>query len=268
MNEYITISGIDSPHAVTTEQARTMRDALLGQIKTVSKIATVDDATRAGEVLTRAKQLTRYIEIARTSAKEKPLQLCRDIDALGHELSDDLDAGAKRLGQLLAAYQAEQNRIAEQMRRDAWEEEQKIKREADRVEREAQEKVRREQAELDRKALVARSAANAEKYRQQAEAKRIQSELDQARRDDEARNRIIETRQTAVMAAPPKQAGIATRRVLKFKVDDVVQLYEAAPYLVKLEANTSALTSALKQLTGQQRLPGVTHWFENESVVR
>ena len=53
-----------------------------------------------------------------------------------------------------------------------------------------------------------------------------------------------------------------------FEILDIVALYEAAPYLVKMEPNVVALKAALRQLKPDQHLPGVKHWMEAKTHVR
>lgn len=266
--EYITISGITSPTAMTTAEARLLRDSLLAELEAVKTVTSAEQSDATAEIWRRATDLSRYIENAREAAKEKPLQLCRDIDKLGHELNDNLKAGTKRVGQVLAAWQTEQNRIAEQARRDAWEKEQEIDRESARVAKEAADKEAQRVAELERKASVARTPEKAQEYANAAQEVRSDAEQKQADRDDQTRNSIIATRQVAAVLAPRKQTGIATKQVLKFEVTDLTLLYESYPILVKLVANDQAIIAALKGLQAGRHIPGIRHWWVSESVGR
>jgi hypothetical protein len=104
----------------------------------------------------------------------------------------------------------------------------------------------------------------AERQRKEREAREAQEEQ---KRWDEA---ALKSAQAAEVVTAPtnKITGIAVGSEIKFEVTDIVALYEAAPYLVKLEANTSSIKAALKQLSPGQTLPGVRHWKEAKTVVR
>ena len=121
--------------------------------------------------------------------------------------------------------------------------------------RKIEENRRREAEELAEKARKAR------KEREAAEAKAEQERFERA---------ALESAKAAEMVTAPanKLAGVAVGPEIKFEVTDVVALYEAAPYLVKLEPNKAAIKAALKQLREGQSLPGVRHWKEAKTSVR
>lgn len=104
-------------------------------------------------------------------------------------------------------------------------------------------------------------AEKARKEREAAEAKAEQERFERA---------ALESAKAAQAVAAPenKLVGIAVGADLKFEVTDITALYEAAPYLVKLEPNKAAIKAALKQLREGQSLPGVRHWKEAKTSVR
>lgn len=266
--QLITLSGIDATAITATDAARSERDKLLLIATEISTVSTADQAQRAAYVLKELKGFTREIENARTDVKGPVLELGKKIDALAKELTLKVDAEAMRVSRVLGAWQAEQNRIAEEARQKAFREEQRIREEAAAAERAASEKARREADELARKADRARTDAKAKEYEALANAKREQAEKEQAARDFAAEQAIVNTRVNAAAVAAPKPAGVSTRKEIKFDVTDLVALYEAAPYLVNLTPNTAAIKAALKGLREGQSLPGVRHWEENLTVVR
>jgi dTMP kinase len=268
MNQLITLSGIDHTALSATDAARVQRDSLLTLATGVGTVSSADQAARAAFVLKELKGFTREIESSRADVKAPVLEIGKKIDALAKDLTTKVDAEATRVSRVLGAWQAEQNRLAEEARRKAWEEEQRIREEAARKEREAAEREQARQAELERKAAAARTEETAAKYRQQAEAAALRAHQEQERRDFVAEQAIVSTRVSAAALVPPKPAGVATREEIKFEVTDIIALYEAAAYLVSLEPNTAAIKAALKALTNGQHLPGVRHWKEALTVVR
>lgn len=237
--ELLIVTGLDA--AVTaTSAARDRRDALLAKARRGTSVANSASAEKAGEVLKEIKTFTRAIEDARKEVKEPVIEVGKRIDGLARELVADLDAEATRISRLVGAWQAEQNRIADQKRREAWEEEQRIRDEANRKIQEAREHSRTE-ASFEKK------------------ADKIDAQATQA---------IIDTRVAAAGTIAPKPAGLSTREEICFEVTDIQALYESAPFLVSLTPNTAAIKAAIKGLTGQQTLPGVRHWKEQKAIVR
>lgn len=318
-----------------TAAAMQARDELLGRSRITLGVGSAEAAQSAVALMKEMTAFSRTIEATRETVKRPLLEAGRKIDAVAKSLVTDVDAEAKRLGGLLAGYQAAQKKIEEDNRRRAFEEQQRIIREAEERERKI-----REDREAARRALNdARNAAvhkidptvppaehladmteeqfsahlvavgEARKAREKAESAAAKAKTDTARlaaeerlreqraaeeqRQREAAERAEQHRkdreaaeeeaemdrlnQDALAAAkvaelptapPTKLTGIATGSDLKFEVEDITALYEAAPYLVKLEPNTAAIKAALKQLGKDQRLPGVRHWREAKTVIR
>ena len=218
------------------------------------------------------------------------LQRGKDIDTLADTLSGQVEAEEKRIGGMVAGWNAEQKRLAEEERQRKWEAEQAVIRESARIQREAEAKAHAEQAERDRVAREEQARleakANAAKSAKAKEAAAValrEAQERKAREDAEAADRKVaedkardeaafqaEAKATAARLAviPATTAGVATRQEVCFEVEDITKLYEAAPYLVKLEPNTTALKAALKSLAPGQHLPGVRHWMEARSSVR
>lgn len=264
--ELLTISGMDAAVSAT-DAARATRDALLSRARRGTAITSATSAESAGAMLKEIKTFTRAIEDSRKEVKEPVLEISRQIDGLAKELTTDLDAEAARISRLVGAWQAEQNRLAEEQRRKAWAAEQEIKRAAMQAEREAADRLAAEQAELQAKAARARTLAGKERAElEMKQAERRAAEEQQARIDAQARE-LVEAQQQ-IMTTAPKPAGLSTREEICFEVTDLTALYEAAPFLVSLTPNNAAIKSAIKGLTGNQTLPGVRHWKEQKAIVR
>jgi hypothetical protein len=188
-----------------------------------------------------------------------------------------------------------------QIRREAAEKERLAEVERQRVEQAERDRVAAEQAERDRvareerealeaKASKARSLAAVQRANAELEAARVrqaeadeaarqqavidaahreeQAKLAEAARADEITQAIVSNRVAVVNAAPSKPQGTATRQEVCYEITDITALYEAAPYLVKLEPNVTALKAALKALPEGKQLPGVKSWLEARTSVR
>lgn len=267
-SEYLlTLSGLEAAHLGASTAARARRDELISAAKQLPQVADTTTADQAGKCLVKLKEFSREIESARKTVKAPVIELAREIDALSSELTLTVENEAARLGKLLGAWQAMQAALAREQARKAAEAEAHIRREREEAERIAQEKLRQEQAELAAKAARARTVEGKERAELElAQAERRAAEEQQARTDAAAAAIVAE--QAKVTTVAPKPEGIATRTELCFEVTDIVALYEAAPYLVKLEPNVAGLKSALKALRRDQTLPGVRHWYEAKSIVR
>lgn len=266
--QILSVEGINDVAIESTEEARHSRDLILHLAAPISKVSNPEEAESVAIVLRDAKAFCSLVEAARTAHKAPILDQGRKIDTLAKELSSAVEGEAKRIGQILGAFTAEQSRKAEEARQAAWKEEQRILREREEKERIEREKAEAQQRELERKQSVARNQENADKYAAEAEQRRIQAAKAEEARQAEMERQIIATRQQAASVAALKPAGISSRKVLKYEVTDIVALYEAAPMLVKMEVAPAALKEALKNLRPDQTLPGIKHWYEADVSVR
>lgn len=284
--------------ASAADEARSQRDLLIQRYQTIPSIVDTESARHATNLLRELRDFYKVIEAARKEVKAPVLKLEREIDALAEELDGQVEVAGRKLSTLLGAYDLEQKRIAEEKRIEAQREERRIRDEAARVEREEEERqaklrdqarreVERQQKEIafaaEAKAARARTEAGRERAAQEAERLRLELEdkalreaqelervaLEQQKvRDDEEARKVAATRESAFALTANKPKDTSTSEVIKFEVTDIVALYEAAPYLVRLEPNVAALKSALKGLHGDQKLPGVKHWFEATTITR
>lgn len=289
-NDILKLAGIGETHLSATDSARTERDRLLELSSGVTTISSADEAEAAARAMRALKGFTRQIEDSRVTVKQPILDLGKRVDGLARELTSDLEAENTRLSRMLGAWQAEERRKEEEAQRKAREEEERIYREAQEKERQRQEAVRLEEekkaaeegariAELEAKEASLKTKAARERAEAEAEAARERAalEADQRKQDEEraAQERHEQTQASMVQAriagnqiVAKKPPGVATRLEIEYEVTDIVALYEAAPYLVKMEPNVSALKAALKGLQSGQNLPGVRHWETAKTHVR
>lgn len=266
--ELIAIGGSDSYSFTATQTAVALRDQLLAKARRGKSVTSPESAENAAAFLKELTEFTRSIEDARKIVKARPLQLCNDIDALAKKLVGELTVETARISRLLGAWQAEQNRIAEDRRQKAWEDEQRIKREADEKARIEAERARLETEALEAKASRARSAEKAAEWTKKADQREEQSRTDAAAHVAKTEQAIVDTRVAAAAITPVKPEGLATRSEVCFEVTDIQALFEAAPFLVTLAPNNAAIKAAVKGLASGQTLPGVRHWRENKAIVR
>lgn len=315
----IILTGTDLVTSSAADEARAKRDDLLILAQNIPSIVDADSALLATERLRNLRSFYKEIVVGKDDAKGPVLEIGRKIDALFHELADEIEAEGTRIGGLLGAYNVEQERIAQRKREDAAREERRIREEAAKKEREAElarlhkeqqarehkmreeEDARRErdrkQREIDREAeeKAARARTDAGRERAAQEAEKRKAELaeqerkdkeerdrkaeedrkerervaaeEQKKRDEEEARRVAANRESvAVATAKPK--GTATSMKVCYEIEDIVKLYEAAPYLCNVTENGPALKNAIKNLRGDQKLPGVRHWLEASTITR
>jgi len=265
-SEFLTVAGLDAATISATEQARARRDELLRVAKGTATVTNAEQAKASAALLVMLKDFTHEIEGSRKEVKAPVIDLGKRIDALAQDLTFAVDAEAVRISKTLGAWQAEQNRLIEEQKRIAWQKEQEIRREMEEKARAAEEALRKQQAELEAKAARARTQEGRERAELEMQQAERRANEEAQRRTDEAAAALVKAQSTITIAAKPE--GIATRTEIQFEVEDIVALYEAAPYLVKLEPNTKAIKAALKQLRSDQRLPGIRHWKQAVSIVR
>jgi hypothetical protein len=239
-SQLISIQGTDTVSFSATEAAFDKRDTLALACGTVSSIANPEQAEHAAALLKEVKGFTRLIEDSRKTVKEPVLDLSRRIDTLAKELVDFLDQDANRISKLLGAYQMEQARLARVAQEKAYQDEQRILREAEEKKHVADE--------------TARSQAVSDRRIEKIEAQTFES--------------IAQVRASAAaVAVASKPSGIATRMATKFEVTDIHALYAARPEMVKLEAAAAVINAVLRS-NPKASIPGLRTWEEAAAIVR
>ena len=234
----ITLRNAELVTASAAEAAFEEHDRLAVTCTTVETVSNATQAEHAAAVLKEVKRFTRLIEESRKQVKAPLLELTKKIDGLAKDLSEVLESECERISKLLGLWQAEQNRLAEEAAAEAREKERQIRQEA--------------AAQLARSQAMARNEEQAEE-----ETTRIESSTF---------DRIVEARTAGTLVAP-KPAGIATKTVIKFKVEDIHALYAARPEMVRLEENASVINAVLKGSPNLQ-IPGLRTWRESVAIVR
>lgn len=279
-----------SPDAVTaTGAALVLRDTLLERARKGTSITSPEQAQRAAAFLKELAHFTRTIEDTRAAVKAPILEAGKKIDAVARTLTVDIEAEAKRIGGLVATFQAEQKRKEEEARRKQWEEQERIRLDAEKKEREAREKADAEERERQRKAREeqdklraaadrARSEEGRAKREQELKEAQERAERERIEREERERQEAEKRRQdaaaasakaaSAVVPTARKIEGVAVGSEIKFEVTDIEALREAHPMFVLLSPNNAAIKAALKTMGEGKSLPGVRHWREAKTVVR
>lgn len=203
----IQVSGFEVATVSATDEARNERDRLLAMARKGTIIKTPEGAQRAVQIFDELKAFTEHIIEVHKEAKAPILKATREIDALKRELIDDLEAERDRLSRIIGTWNNEQERLAAEERRKAFEREQKIIADAN-----AEAERKRKEA-ADAAAAIAKKAAD-----DAAEAKRKaderQAELDAAAartRTAGGAERVEEQKRRAEQAAADEQTAIRQR---------------------------------------------------------
>lgn len=265
MTVFLTITPESGFAVSATEAALLERDAQIQNASRCVMVRTAQDSESATTILRDLKSFLDTIESARETVKAAPWKLCKDIDALAKKIVAGVDIEARRISQLLGSWQAEQNRLAEEAKRKAWEEEQRIILAAEAKAKEEAAKAQAELAELNAKADRARSEAKVAEWQQKAAEAKKAAAAASAAHVAATEQQIVENRVAASAIHVP--AGLSVRKEPKYIVENIELLYGSAPYLVSLTANDAAIKAAIKALTGTQTLPGVKHWWETKAIV-
>jgi len=236
MTQYLKIAGaadlLETLAITSTDEARAQRDELLAVAGQVTEVTTPEEALTATETMRDLKQFAGMVEAARTTIKAPVLEVAKRIDATAKDLVARTLEEYDRVGRILGSWQQEQRKKEDEARRRAWEDEQRIRREAEAQQRAA---------------------------KTEAEAERIEVATVQA---------VAETRAAVAEVRAVSPAGTTVRRTPCFEVTDVYALYESNPALVVLSPNKAAINALLRTLPDGKHIPGIRHWFEVKAGVR
>jgi hypothetical protein len=271
------------------EKALAMRDELVLSAAKLPAINSPETALQGGEVLRELSTYASQVEAARVAAKDPYLQIGRDIDDLAKTLVNEVKTQINRLKPLLGTWSAEQDKKAQEARQKAFEEEERIRREAAQKEATALALKAEEEAKIAREAeekaqaaiLKANSATNArdrdralaqaDKARQEAEKRQMEADerftKEQKARDEAEAQRVGQARQFVHIAAPAVQ-GVSSRKVPKYEVLNIHEVYQHNRTLCKIEASDAAVKAAIKSLAPGESIPGLRVWWETTATVR
>tara|TARA_R110000868_G_scaffold93805_2_gene259377 strand:+ start:2281 stop:2976 length:696 start_codon:yes stop_codon:yes gene_type:complete len=227
MKDAITVTGMTGVTTTTTEEVRRQRDELLLAARHLGAVINDDDAKQAADTMLEIKSLVRTVEAGRSDAKAPVIALGKAIDALAAELTDAINAEARRLGLVIGTYQIEQRRKHELVRQAAWQKEQDI---------------------ISDARLEMATATYGDSV-EQLETKTFEA--------------VALVRASVGLA--PTIAGTATRKQIQFEVTDAAAAYAAQPAMFTLTPNVTAIKAILKSQP-KLVVPGLLHWVEAVAV--
>lgn len=233
------------------------------------------------EALAGLQTLVREIERCRKIVKERPLEMCKQIDQLAKDYVESLEVEIKRLKLELGKY-------AEFKRQEALIEERKRQEELRKIEEE-----RRRKEEEAIKAAEAQAAAEIEAQRQlqaaenakNAKAREAAERLaEEARKKAEEEARRLAEATAASQAkqdeirnslpvVAPKASGATTKFVWKYEVEDINQLFAHYPHAVELTDKKSVINMLINSMVigrpeETPNIPGLRIWREADVTTR
>lgn len=244
--------------ATAVARKRTLLEASAG----IVAIVTPDEMHNAAVALRPINDEIAQVEADRKTVKAPVLELAKLIDETAKRHCAELLAEKHRVSALINSFQREQERQRQEAARQAEAERLRLQREAEERQRAAEAAQRKIREESEAKARAAES---------ESEAKRIAAQA----KIDEARARIAAERERQVIAAkqsviplpvaPPKVAGVSTRKVPKFEVQDLAAAYAAHPELFTVEPKTAEINARVR--AGMSEWPGVRIWWDTQTIV-
>lgn len=216
----------------------------------------------AAEDLRSVKTLSKAVEEKRTAITGPLNQAVKAINDLFRAPKTYLEEAEKTLKDAMLTYDREQQRKADEARREA---ERKAQEERERIEAQARETARKAQEEADR---IAKEAADAAASGDAAKAAELEQQAQQAAADGAARAESIAMEAEMVTAAPvriataaPKVSGLSTRKNWKARCTDKMQLIAfiatRPEFQNLLDINQSALNAIAKAQKEAMNIPGV-----------
>jgi len=212
--DIIIASGGTDTFITLTDAAKSARDSALQASRDVEAVTSQTGRAIASDALKEIHALITDAEACRVQVKKPFIEAGKLIDAKHKEFSEALEMEKLRISRAIGAYDTEQRRLAEV-------EAKRLRDEAARVENERQ------------KAL--QDARKAETEAQRAEQLKLAEQL-QAQ---------AKAAQAAVVATPPKPAGVPSRKVWRFTVTDIRALYAAKPELCEVTHSQSRINAAI-----------------------
>jgi DNA polymerase III gamma/tau subunit len=212
--------------------------------------------------LQKVKALAKDVEEKRTAITGPLNQAVKAVNDLFRSPKDFLATAETALKSAMITYDREQQRKADEARREA---ERIAREERQRIEAEAREAARRAQEEADR---IAKEAADAAAAGDAAKAAELQQQAEQTAADGAAQAETIAMEAEMVTAAPvpvataaPKVAGLSTRQNWKARLTDkmaLIKFVAAHPeHQHLLDVNQSAINQLAKAQKDAMNLPGV-----------
>lgn len=212
--------------------------------------------------LQKVKGLAKDVEEKRTAITGPLNQAVKAVNDLFRAPKEYLASAESALKGAMLTYDREQQRKAEEARREA---ERRAREERERIEAEARETARRAREEAD---LIAKEAADAAAAGDAAKAAELQQQATETAAAGAAQAETIAMEAEMVTAAPvpvataaPKVAGLSTRQNWKARLTDKMALIafiaQHPEHQHLLDVNQSAINQLAKAQKDAMRLPGV-----------
>lgn len=212
--------------------------------------------------LQKVKSLAKDVEEKRTAITVPLNQALKAVNDLFRAPKEFLATAETALKNAMIAYDREQQRKADEARREA---ERVAREERQRIEAEAREAARKAQEEADR---IAKEAADAAAAGDAAKAAELQQQAEQTVAAGAAQAESIAMEAEMVTAAPvpvattaPKVSGLSTRQNWKARLTDKMALIkfvaEHPEHQHLLDVNQSSLNQLAKAQKDAMKLPGV-----------
>jgi hypothetical protein len=215
----IVVSEIQAPKIWIPENVVKTRDDALELSKMILSVNDAEEQRKAVAAMTDLRSLRKRMESSRVIVKEAPLTICKAIDAMAKDFSNNIENEESRLNKLTSDFQRKEAERVEKIRL-----EEEAKRKA------IFEEEERKKAELQKKADAAKTPAAKLAILQkidETEAKASIAVQDSLKRDIE---------NTTV-----RVAGMVVRKPWTFKVLDINELYKARPDLCVIEPNNTMI---------------------------
>lgn len=230
------------------------------------RVTTAEQYSSGGEALKEIKGAQKRLEALRVAITAPLNAALKAANDLFRAPAEQLVEAEKAIKTELIRYQDEQERIRREEQRKLEEAARREREKAESAARAAREKAEEEAAELRRKADAEAAAGRA------AEAARLAARADQKVERAEIKADTFE-QVAATVVAPvirreaPKVAGLATRKVWKAEVVDLMALVKAvaegkAP-LALLMANDKLIGQQARSLGAEFVTPGIKVWSES-----
>jgi single-stranded DNA-specific DHH superfamily exonuclease len=253
MSAILDIHGAQHVALSITKEALALKASALNNAGSISEVCSKETLDNAAAVVSEIKGILKKLETSRTEIKRPVLDLGKRIDTVAQEYATELVLQANRLQASISAYYREEAEKAEAQRKmlEALAEKRRLKAEAE-----------ARAAEEERRKLEAAARASADQEKAAALAKEAAARQAEA----EAARLKAEASAPAPVAAPARAEKMSVRKVWKYKVTNIHEVYRHKPELVNLEPRTNAILAEIR--AGMTDCPGLEIWAEEEVTIR
>lgn len=207
-------AGAQYGQLITSDDVFRIRDELIKEASDVRPITCQTERQIVSDILSSVSTYLSWAEKGRVKAKAPSLKKCQEVDKRHELVVDSLPDVKEMLRRKLADFDNAERKKAES-------EAKRLRDEAARVENERQKAIQ--------------DARKAETEAQRAEQLKLAESL-------QAQSKAA---QAAVVATPPKPAGVSSRKVWRFTVTDIKALYAAKPELCEVTHSQSRINAAI-----------------------